>query len=350
MMVPACKVNTDEDDHMTKRRTSPTPARSSPPRQRIVHDCDPGHDDAIAMLLAARSPRLKLEAITTVAGNQTLDKTSRNAMGVCSLAGIRDVPIAAGMDRPLVREQHTAPEIHGASGLDGPALPEPDMALAPVHAVDLLIDLLLRSEGDIALVATGPLTNVATAIRREPRIVPKIQRIVLMGGAIGLGNWPSPGAEFNIFVDPEAAHVVFTCGRPVTMVPLEITHQAQATPAVRERIRALGSPVARLVDDLLEFFAEMYLKVFGFLAPPVHDPCAIAHVIDPTILTTKPMRVDVELRGEFTAGHTVCDVHGITGRPPNVEVAVAIDVARFWDLLIETLAAYTPRTAGASAG
>src|SRR5262249_26455859 len=240
--------------------------------QRIVLDCDPGHDDAIAILLAARSPALKLEAITTVAGNQTVEKTSRNALTVCSLAGIRDVPVAAGLDRPLVREQRVAADIHGASGLDGPALPELALALAPIHAVDLLIDLFLSSSGDLTLVATGPLTNVAAAMRREPRIVPKIQQIVLMGGAMGLGN-TTPAAEFNIYVDPEAAHIVFTCGRPLTMIGLDVTHQAQATRKVRSRIRALGTPVARLVDDLLAFFAETYLKVFGFPAPPVHDPC-----------------------------------------------------------------------------
>jgi len=307
--------------------------------QRIILDCDPGHDDAIAILLAARSPALKLEAITTAAGNQTVEKTARNALRVCALAGIRDVPVAAGMDRPLVRELHIAPEIHGQSGLDGPELPEPDRALAPIHAVDLLIELLLASDGDITLVATAPLTNIATALRREPQIVPKIQQIVLMGGAMGLGNW-TPAAEFNIYVDPEAAHVVFTCGRPITMIGLDVTHQAQATPEVRARIRSLATPVAWLVDDLLGFFAETYLRVFGFAAPPLHDPCAVAAVIDPTLVERKPMRVDIELRGEFTAGRTVCDVYGTTGRPANAEVGVGIDAARFWDLLIETLATY----------
>jgi inosine-uridine nucleoside N-ribohydrolase len=307
--------------------------------QSIILDCDPGHDDAIAILLAARSPALKLEAITTVAGNHTVENTARNALRVCALAGIRDVPVAAGMDRPLVRELQIAPEIHGESGLDGPTLPEPDRALAPLHAVDLLIETLLASESDITLVATAPLTNIATAMRREPRIVPKIERIVLMGGAMGLGNW-TPAAEFNIYVDPEAAHVVFTSGRPITMIGLEVTHQAQATPEIRERIQRLGTPVARLVDDLLGYFAETYLRVFGFAAPPVHDPCAVAAVIDPTLIERKPMRVDIELRGEFTAGRTVCDVYGTTGQPANAEVGVGIDAARFWDLLIETLALY----------
>ena len=308
-------------------------------RQRLVLDCDPGHDEAIAILLAARTPGIQLEAITTVAGNQTVDKTAYNALRVCSLAGIHSIPVAKGMDRPLVRDLMTAPSIHGSSGLDGPSLPEPTISLAPIHAVDLLIELLLASRGDLTLVATGPLTNIATAMRREPAIVPKIQQIVLMGGAIGLGNW-TPAAEFNIYVDPEAAHIVFTCGRPVTMVGLDVTHTVLATPDVRARLRALGTPVAHLVDDLLGFFAETYLKVFGFSSPPLHDPCAVAHVADPTLVQTQSMRVDIELRGEHTVGRTVCDVHGVMGKPANADVAVGIDVPRFWDLLIETLATY----------
>lgn len=329
---------------MSRQRSATSHRRQrgvEPPtrRQRIVLDCDPGHDDAIAILLAARAPGVQLEAITTVAGNQTVEKTAYNALRVCSLAGIHSVPIAKGMDRPLVRDLLTAPSIHGASGLDGPALPEPTISLAPIHAVDLLIELLLASEGDLTIVATGPLTNIATAMRREPAIVPKIQQIVLMGGAIGLGNW-TPAAEFNIYVDPEAAHIVFTCGRPVTMIGLDVTHTALATPQVRERVRALGTPVAHLVDDLLGFFAETYLSVFGFSSPPLHDPCAVAHVVDPTLLRSQLMRVDIELRGELTLGRTVCDVHGVTGKAPNAQVGLGIDVARFWDLLIETLATY----------
>jgi|SRR5579859_1826426 len=309
--------------------------------QRILLDCDPGHDDAIAILLAARAPGIQLEAITTVAGNQTLEKTTRNALKVCSVAGIRTVPIAAGMDRPLVRELHVAANIHGQSGLDGPALPEPDLVPAPIHGVDLLIERLLASDGDLIIVATGPLTNVAAALRREPRIVPKIQQIVLMGGAMGLGN-TTPAAEFNISVDPEAAYIVFTCGRPITMIGLDVTHQAQATPEVRARIRALGGPVAHLVDDLLGFFGETYLQVYGFPAPPVHDPCAVARVIDPTLIRSRAMRVDVELRGEWTTGRTVCDRYGMTGKPTNAEVGLELDVPRFWDVLIETLASYGP--------
>lgn len=307
--------------------------------RRIILDCDPGHDDAVAILLAAHSPSIGLEAITTVAGNQTVEKTARNALKICGFAGISGVPIAAGMDRPLVRALHTAPSIHGESGLDGPALPDPTLSLAPIHAVDLIIEMLLASDGDITIVATGPLTNIATAMRREPTIVPKIQRIVLMGGAIGLGNW-TPAAEFNIYVDPEAAHIVFTSGRPITMIGLDVTHQVLTTPEIRARIRALGTPVARLVDDLLGFFADTYLRVFGLPSPPLHDPCAVAWVVDPSIISSRLMHVDIELHGEFTVGRTVCDIYGVTGTPANAEVGLAIDSARFWDLLVETLASY----------
>ena len=304
-------------------------------------DCDPGHDDAIAILLAAHSPRLQLEAITTVAGNQTVEKTARNALSLCELAGIRDVPIAAGMDRPLVQAQRmVAPEIHGETGLDGATLPESTLELVPTHAVDLLIEKVMAApEGELTIVATGPLTNVATAMRREPRIVPRLRQIVLMGGAMGLGNW-TPAAEFNIYADPEAASVVFTSGAPLTMVGLEVTHQAQADAAVRRRLAQLRSPVAHLVEELLDYFAETYHKVFGFTAPPVHDPCAVAWVIDPTLIATRPMRVDIELHGQFTRGRTVCDYYGMTGAPANAEVGLQLDVPRFWDLLLATLATY----------
>ncbi len=306
---------------------------------KIILDCDPGHDDAIAILLAAHHPDIDLLAITTVAGNQSLDKTTLNALKVCSLANIRDVPVARGMDRPLVRPARHAANIHGESGMDGPDIPEPNIEPVAQHGVDLLIDLLMNSDGDITIVPTGPLTNIATAIRREPAILPRIKAISLMGGAIGVGN-RMPGAEFNIWADPEAAAIVFECGRPLTMSPLEVTHQALATGEVLDRLRAANRPVASFAADLLIFFGGTYRKVFGFPAPPVHDPCAVAAVIDPDILQAHTIRVEIETEGEWTSGRTVCDIYGVLGKEPNVRVGYALDVTRFWEMLISTILTY----------
>lgn len=308
-------------------------------KHKIILDCDPGHDDAIAILLAAHHPGIDLLAITTVAGNQSVEKTTRNALKVCSLANIRHIPIAKGMDRPLLRPAHHAPDIHGESGMDGPDIPEPDIELDPRHAVDLLIELLLNSNGDITLVPTGPLTNIASAMRREPAIIPKIAAISLMGGAMGLGN-VTPAAEFNIHTDPEAAEIVFSCCRPITMVPLEVTHQALATEEVTSRLRAAQRPVATFAADLLVFFASTYHDVFGFPAAPVHDPCAVAAIIDPTILRAHTMYVAIETGGSWTTGRTVCDVYGKFGEQPNARVGYALDVERFWNMVIETILSY----------
>jgi len=308
-------------------------------KHKIILDCDPGHDDAIAILLAAHHPDIDLLAITTVAGNQSLDKTTLNALKVCSLANIRDVPVARGMDRPLVRPARHAANIHGESGMDGPNIPEPDIEPVAQHGVDLLIDLLMNSDGDITIVPTGPLTNIATAIRREPAILPRIKAISLMGGAIGVGN-RMPAAEFNIWADPEAAAIVFDCGRPLTLSPLEVTHQALATGDVLDRLRAANRPVASFAADLLTFFGDTYRNVFGFPAPPVHDPCAVAAVIDPDLLQAHTIRVEIETEGEWTSGRTVCDIYGVLGKEPNVRVGYALDVPRFWEMLISTILTY----------
>jgi inosine-uridine nucleoside N-ribohydrolase len=315
-----------------------------PTRQPIVLDCDPGHDDALAILLAAAAPSLELVAITTVAGNQSLDKTTLNARRICSVANIRDVPIAAGCDGPLVRSRIASPEIHGESGLDGPSFGTPTVALDPRHAVDVILDAAHGHEG-LVLVATGPLTNVATALERDPGLAQRLRRLVLMGGAIGLGN-VTPAAEFNIGADAEAARLVFESGLAITMVPLETTHRALATPEVVERIAALDFPLAHVCVELLEFFAETYKRVFGFAAPAVHDPCALAWLIDPSIVPTRRMRVDIETQAEFSYGRTVCDVHGVTGRPPNAEVGMDLAVERFWELMIGAVASYAEAERG----
>lgn len=308
-------------------------------KQKIILDCDPGHDDAIAILLAGHHPQIELLAITTVAGNQSIDKTTINALKVCSLAGLHSVPIARGMDRPLLVPAQHAADIHGESGLDGPTIPAPTIEPVNQHAVDLIIELLLQSDGDITLVPTGPLTNIAMAMRREPAILPKIKGISLMGGAIGLGN-VTPAAEFNIYADPHAAAIVFGCGRPITVCPLEVTHQALATESVLNRLRDSRRVVATVAADLLDFFASTYREVFGFPAAPVHDPCAVAAVIDPTIVQSKSVRVEIETTGEWTRGRTVCDIHNTWGKTPNALLGQELEVERFWEMVIETLLSY----------
>ena len=303
--------------------------------KKIILDCDPGHDDAMAILLAHGNPEIELVAITTVAGNQTLDKTSLNARRVATVAGIRDVPVAAGCDRPLTRELKTAGYIHGESGLDGPAFGEPTVPLDSRHAVDLIIELLMHSNGDLTLVPTGPLTNIAMAVRKEPRIVAKVKEIILMGGAYTRGN-TTPAAEFNIYVDPEAAEIVFRAGWPLTMVGLDLTHQALATPAVLERIAALGTPVARIAVQLMEFFRQTYRRNAGFDSPPVHDPCAVARVIDPNVMQCVNAFVAIETRGEYSSGMTVTDFSSRLG-PTNAQVATKLDVDLFWDLMVDAI-------------
>ena len=308
--------------------------------QKVILDCDPGHDDALAILLAGAAPELELLAITTVAGNQTLPKTTLNARRVASAAGLRGVPIAAGCDRPLVRPQRIADNIHGESGLDGPVFAgEPAIRLDPRHAVDLMIELVMAAPGEVVLIPVGPLTNVATAIRREPRIVDAIRHVSLMGGAWGLGN-QTPSAEFNILVDPEAARIVFESGVPITLCPLELTHQAKATPDIIERFAAIGTPLGDLAVELLRFFASTYRARHGFEGPPLHDPTAVAWVIDPSIVETKSVHVDIETHAEFSYGRTAIDIHDVLGGPKNAQVGVRLDAERYWDLMVGAVASY----------
>jgi len=315
-------------------------------RVPVILDCDPGHDDMVAILLAAASPALDLRAITTVGGNGSLEHVTRNALLTCTHAGIRDVPVAAGAAEPLLgsRQDDHATAVHGASGMDGADLGEPDVALDPRHAVDLMADVLRAAPDDapVTLIPTGPLTNVALLLTRFPEVRPRIREIVLMGGAIATGNW-RPLAEFNIWADPEAAHVVFSSGLPVTMCGLDVTHQALATEDVLARLRAIGSPLSALVVDLLGFFADAYQSLWGFPAAPVHDPVAVARVIDPAIVTCEAANVVVELRGEFTRGATVVDRFGVTGRTPNAEVALELDHGAFWALVVDAVATLSAR-------
>ena len=296
---------------------------------RVILDCDPGHDDAVAMLLALGNPAIDLVAITTVGGNQTLERTTENARRVLALAGRTDVPVAAGADRPLARELVVAPDIHGASGIDGAELPEPVVGTDPRGALRLIGDELTP---ETVLVATGPLTNVAAALAQGG----KPREIVWMGGAIALGN-VTPAAEFNAFVDPEAAAAVVASGIPLTIVPLDLTHQICATPEVQARIEALGTPLATAVLGLLRFFESTYRDVFGMPHPPVHDPATIAWLIDPGLFGGDHRHVAIETEGRYTAGMTVVDVHGKLGLEPNAFVLTRVDAAGFWDLVIEAL-------------
>ncbi len=307
--------------------------------KKIILDCDPGHDDAIALLLAHGSPEIELLAVTTVAGNQTLEKVTRNALAVATIGNITDVPIAAGAGVPLVRPQIVAADIHGDSGMDGPELPEPTVDLDPRHGVDLIIETIMNHPpGEVTLVPTGPLTNIAMAIQREPEIVHRVAEVVLMGGGYSKGN-TTPAAEFNILVDPEAASVVFNADWSVTMVGLDLTHQAVATPDVVERFAQQGTPASQFVVDLLEFFGRMYKKAQDFDAPPVHDACAVARVIDPSVMVVQPAHVVVELAGTYTAGMTVTDFQGRGGVPRRTQVATELDRGKFWNLVVDAVAA-----------
>jgi purine nucleosidase len=304
----------------------------------IILDCDPGHDDAMAILLARGCPDIDLLAITTVAGNQTLEKTTLNARRVCTVARIDDVPIYAGCDRPLLRPQITAAEVHGKSGLDGPSFGEPTVPVADEHAVDFLVRTLMASDGDITLVPVGPLTNIAMALRREPRIAGRVRGVVLMGGAYTRGNW-NPAAEFNMLADPEAAAIVFEAGWPLTMVGLDLTHQARATQPVMDEIAAIGTPLSATVVEMMKFFGETYRLNRGFDAPPVHDPCAVARVARPELITVRDAFVAVETRGQWTSGMTVTDFDRRLGHEANAEVATHLDADGFWTLMLDALRA-----------
>ena len=299
----------------------------------ILLDCDPGHDDAIALLLALGSDEVELRGVTTVAGNQTLEKTTANAIRVLELADRADVPVAAGSPRPLVRELHVASNVHGETGLDGPDLPPPRAEPSRQHAVDFLVE---RIEG-VTLVATGPLTNVALLLARYPEARP--ERIVLMGGAIAEGN-VTPAAEFNIWADPEAAARVFASGLDVTMVGLDVTHRALVTAAHAEQLRGSGR-VAKAVAELLDFYGVFHREVYGFDGSPVHDAVAVAHVIDPTLLETRRLNVRVDTESELCRGRTVVDLWQRTGLDANAGVAVDIEAERFLELLLDRLARLT---------
>ena len=303
----------------------------------VIVDCDPGHDDVFALWLAAGHPALDLLAVTTVGGNVPIEHTSRNARVALLVAGVTDVPVAAGAPGPMSRELSTAEWIHGENGLGGPELPDPDAGDAPVRldprgATELMADTITAASEPLAIVATGPITNVAVLLRDRPDVADRIREIVWMGGSTGRGN-VTPYAEFNAWVDPEALDLVLRSGIRFTMVGLNVTHRALVTPAVRERLAAVGTRTAAFGDELLEYFCRTNAEVFDLPDGPLHDPVAVAVLADPESVGVVHTRLDVELLGTETVGATSVDLDGMLAREPNAWVATTLDADRFWQQL-----------------
>jgi len=301
----------------------------------IILDCDPGHDDALAMILAAKNPALKLLGITTVSGNGGISKVTLNARRIATLANI-DVPIAEGAGKSILGAFEEANDIHGESALDGAELPEPKIELSPLHAVDLIARLIRESDKSVTLIATGPLTNIAFFLKMHPGLKPKISEIVFMGGSASRGN-RTPYAEFNIWMDPEAAEVVLHSGLPLTMCGLDVTHQALVTPDIFNELDKMNSKLSKIIIGLLKFFAKTYDEVFEMPDPPLHDPVAVALLIDRTVVKTRMVNVEVELSGTLTRGATVVDLHSRLGRNANCNVALELDRSKFWNLMLTAI-------------
>jgi inosine-uridine nucleoside N-ribohydrolase len=301
----------------------------------IILDCDPGHDDAIALLLALASPELELLAVTTTHGNQTLEKTTANAIRVLEFAGRGDVPVAAGADRPLVRDAYVAAYVHGETGLDGPSLPPPQASPVDQHAVDLIAEHVLGSAQAVTLVPTGPLTNIALFLARHPEVAARVERVVLMGGAIAEGN-VTPAAEFNIWADPEAARRVFSSGLDVTMIGLDVTHKALFGPVETERLRSAGR-VGRMVAELLDFYGLFHRRQYGWDGSPIHDAVAVAHVVRSDLVDTVKRGVTIDTGGELSRGRTYVDLWRRAGWEPNARVGVDIDAPEFLEFLLRRL-------------
>jgi pyrimidine-specific ribonucleoside hydrolase len=302
----------------------------------VLLDCDPGHDDAVAILLALGSPAVRLLGITTTFGNCAVEDATRNALRVLALAG-SDVPVAQGAAGPLAGRLELGNYVHGASGLDGPEMPEARTGAVDSDAVSFLAEALLGSDEPVVVVATGPITNVAALLRERPEVRDSIREIIFMGGSTERGNH-TPSAEFNTFADPEALDVVLTSGLPVRMVGLNLTHQALATPEVVERMAAMSHDLGRTCAAWMGFFGGSYKRIWDFDAPPVHDPCTIAALIDPDLIAWQDAFVAVELEGRWTRGATVVDLYDrYPDQQPNVSVAITLDAARYWDLVLEAV-------------
>jgi purine nucleosidase len=307
--------------------------------QAIIIDTDPGQDDAVAIMLALASPELDVLGITVVAGNVPLTLTQINTRKICELAGRPDMKVFAGADRPLVNRLVTAEQVHGGSGLDGPVLPDPTMPLQKQGAVDFIIETLMtHSSGEVTLCTLGPLTNIAKALQKEPRIAPRIKRIVAMGGGFFEGGNVTPAAEFNIYVDPHAAHIVFTSGVPITLIPLDCTHKALTTNKRMEKFRAMKNKSGPAMAEMMDFFERFDELKYGTDGGPLHDPCVIAWMLQPELFTSRFVNVVIETESNLTMGMTVIDWWRVTERTPNTTVCGGIDADKFFDLLTERVA------------
>lgn len=318
-----------------RRSGAPEPAA---PRPAII-DCDPGHDDALAIALALASPQLDVLGITTVAGNAPLERTTRNALRTLTLLGRADVPVAEGAARPLLRESQRSVEFHGESGLDGADLPEPGTGPVGEGAISFMASAVRGAQDAVTLIPTGPLTNVALFLRAYPGLVDRVAAIALMGGSTVEGN-TTASAEFNIWQDPEAARIVFDSGIPILMAGLDVTHKALILPVDIERMAALGNRTGRVFADLMRFFAIHHRDRYGWDGPPVHDAVAVAMVAAPHLVERRPVRVEIETGDGPTRGRTVADWEGLSGRPPNAEVGLDLDRPAFVDLIVDALATY----------
>lgn len=312
-------------------------------KRPIIIDCDPGQDDAICLLLAMSSPdELDILGVTTVAGNVPLALTERNARQIRDIADRSDVKIYAGCSKPMVRDLVTAERVHGKTGIDGIEIVEPKQPLEDKHAVDFIIETLNGADREsITLVPMGPLTNIAQAFTKDPSILEKVEQIVLMGGAMREGGNHSPSAEFNILVDPHAADTVFRCGRPITVMGLDVTHQVLATPERRDRIRAIDNEAARATAGMLDFFNRHDTVKYGSLGAPLHDPCTIAFLLKPDLFEGKLCNISIETESELTMGNTAVDFWHVTDRPKNATWIHAVDADGFYDLLIERLSRFS---------
>ncbi len=306
--------------------------------RNVIIDCDPGHDDAIALLLAFARPELDVRGVTVVAGNHELEKTTANTLRVLEFAGI-ETDIHAGYEKPLVRQLITAPDVHGESGLDGPEIPGPQGKPGERHAVRFIIEEIRRCEDKVTLIPTGPLTNIAAALKGAPGIADRIEEIILMGGAVRGGN-RTAAAEFNILVDPEAAHIVFEADIEKTMVGLDVTREAMFYPDDIEEIKEMGNPVAEMAGELLEFFLQYHREKLDMEGCPLHDPLAVAAALDDKVLKTEHLPVKVECEGRYTRGATVVDYDGLTFGEPNMHVALEVDAPKFRHMVKKALARY----------